>query len=133
MPYYMVDGGLLSNFPIWMFDSPKPKRPTWGFRLHPGASVVEGLPYRKIPRPLWAVPLLKAMFSAATEAWDREQMEHVVSARTVSIPTHNISTTNFGITRTDADNLYSWGKTAAHAFFTDAKQASYLNEFGKMP
>jgi NTE family protein len=94
-PVYVVDGGLLSNFPIWLFDSPNPKRPTWGFRLHPGANVEEGLPYRKVPRPLWAVPLLKAMFSAATEAWDREQMEQVVSARTVSIPTHAISTTDF--------------------------------------
>jgi NTE family protein len=130
-PYYLVDGGLLSNFPIWLFDSPNPKRPTWGFRLHPGASVNEGLPYRKVPRPLWAVPLLKAMFSAATEAWDREQMEQVVSARTVSIPTHDISTTNFGLTRTDADNLYTWGQTAAHTFFTDPKQQSYLNSFGK--
>ena len=98
-PVYVVDGGLLSNFPIWLFDSPNPKRPTWGFRLHGGASVEEGLPYRKIPRPLWAVPLLKAMFSAATEAWDREQLQHVVSARTVSIPTHQISTTDFGLTR----------------------------------
>jgi NTE family protein len=130
-PYYMVDGGLLSNFPIWLFDSPKPKRPTWGFRLHPGASVTEGLPYRKIPRPLWSVPLLKAMFSAATEAWDRVQLEQAVSARTVSIPTHSISTTNFGLTRTEADNLYTWGQTAAHAFFTDPEQQSYLNSFGK--
>jgi NTE family protein len=130
-PYYMVDGGLLSNFPIWMFDSPKPKRPTWGFRLHPGASTTEGLPYRKIPRPLWSVPLLKAMFSAATEAWDREQLEQVVSARTVSIPTHSISTTNFGLTHADADNLYSWGQTAAHSFFTAKEQQEYLNSFGK--
>ncbi len=78
-PVYVVDGGLLSNFPIWLFDGPHPKRPTWGFRLHGGTSVDEGLPYRKIPRPFWEVPLLKAMFSAATEAWDREQMAQVVS------------------------------------------------------
>jgi NTE family protein len=130
-PHYVVDGGLLSNFPIWLFDSPHPKRPTWGFRLHPGESVEEGLPYRKIPRPLWAVPLLKAMFSAATEAWDREQMEHVVSARTVSIPTHAISTTNFGLSKQDADDLYGWGKTAAQAFFSDPAQRQYLNSFGK--
>jgi NTE family protein len=130
-PYYMVDGGLLSNFPIWMFDSPNPKRPTWGFRLHPGTNVDEGLPYRKIPRPLWAVPLLKAMFSAATEAWDREQMEQVVSARSVSIPTHAISTTNFSLTKADADDLYTWGEAAASSFFNDPKQQEYLNSFGK--
>ena len=129
-PVYVVDGGLLSNFPIWLFDSPNPKRPTWGFRLHGGANVEEGLPYRKIPRPLWAVPLLKAMFSAATEAWDREQMEQVVSARTVSIPTHQISTTDFGLTKAQADSLYAWGVKAAHDFFSAPDQQAYINSFG---
>jgi NTE family protein len=130
-PVYVVDGGLLSNFPIWLFDSPNPKRPTWGFRLHGGESVDEGLPYRKIPRPFWEVPLLKAMFSAATEAWDREQMAQVVSARTVSIPTHQISTTDFGLTKAEADSLYAWGVNAAHDFFTAPDQVAYLNSFGQ--
>jgi NTE family protein len=130
-PHYVVDGGLLSNFPIWLFDSPNPKRPTWGFRLHPGASTSEGLPHRAIPRPLWSVPLLKAMFSAATEAWDRENMAHTVSARTVSIPTHSVSTTNFNLTQEEAQSLYGWGKDAATAFFNDPAQKSYLNSFGQ--
>jgi NTE family protein len=130
-PYYMVDGGLLSNFPIWMFDSPNPKRPTWGFRLHGGTSDHENLPYRKIPRPLWAVPLLKAMFSAATEAWDRAHMEQVVSARTVSIPTHDVKTTNFNLSVAEANGLYDWGDAAAKAFFTDADQQAYLNSFAQ--
>lgn len=130
-PYYIVDGGLLSNFPIWLFDSRDPKRPTWGFRLHSGTSLEEGLPYRRVPRPLWAIPLIKAMFSAATEAWDREQFKHVMSARTVSIPTHNISTTDFKLTRKEADDLYSWGEAAASGFFTDPNQLAYLNAFSK--
>jgi len=130
-PVYVVDGGLLSNFPIWLFDGPHPKRPTWGFRLHGGSSVEEALPYRKIPRPLWAVPLLKAMFSAATEAWDRQQLSHATSARTVSVPTHQISTTDFGLTRAEADSLYAWGVNAAHDFFTAPDQQAYLNSFGK--
>jgi NTE family protein len=130
-PVHVVDGGLLSNFPIWLFDSPNPKRPTWGFRLHGGANLEEGLPYRKIPRPLWEVPLLKAMFSAATEAWDREQMELVASARTVSIPTHQISTTDFGLTKAEADSLYGWGLSAAHDFFMASAQRAYINSFGK--
>ena len=128
-PYYMVDGGLLSNFSIWMFDSPNPKRPTWGFRLHGGTSDHENLPYRTIPRPLWAVPLLKAMFSAATEAWDRELLAHVVSARTVSIPTHDVKTTNFNLTAAEADGLYEWGEASARAFFADEPQQTYLNSF----
>jgi NTE family protein len=130
-PHYVVDGGLLSNFPIWLFDSPKPKRPTWGFRLHPGTTPTEGPPHRRIPRPLWAVPLLKAMFSASMEAWDRQHMEQVISARTVSIPTHDVSTTNFGLTQEQADALYSWGERSASAFFADPEQTAYLNSFGR--
>jgi NTE family protein len=130
-PYYIVDGGLLSNFPIWLFDSPKPKRPTWGFRLHGGETAAEELPHRSIPRPLWAVPLIKAMFSAAMEAWDRENMSHAVTARTVSIPTHEVSTTNFGLTPAEAQALYDWGLQAAGDFFKDPAQAAYLNSFGQ--
>jgi len=117
-PHYVVDGGLLSNFPIWLFDNPaRPVRPTWGFRLHAGASAREGTPYRKIPRPLWELPLLKAMFSASMEAWDRHQLKHFANS-TVSIPTHEIATTDFGLTQADAEKLYEWGLEAAHAFFT---------------
>jgi hypothetical protein len=77
------------------------------------------------------VPLLKAMFSAAMEAWGREQMGHVVSARTVSIPTHAISTTDFNLSPENANALYGWGKDAASAFFNDPAQKGYLNSFGK--
>ncbi len=31
---YIVDGGILSNYPVWLFDTPdRPERPTFGFRL----------------------------------------------------------------------------------------------------
>jgi len=58
-PYYVVDGGLLSNFPIWLFDSPNPSARPGDSGSTPALPRPKGLPYRKIPRPLWAVPLLK--------------------------------------------------------------------------
>src|SRR5229473_614644 len=64
----------------------------------------------------WRTPLTRAPVCAGT-----------ISLRSA----RQISTTNFGLTRTAADNLHSCGETAAHAFFTDPKQASYLNEFAK--
>ena len=131
-PYFMVDGGLLSNFPIWLFDTPgTPQRPTWGFRLHGGASDEEGLPYAHIPRPFWELPLLKAMFSAATEAWDRKELSDATSSRTVSLPTQAVQTTNFNLTATEASNLFTWGEDAATAFFKAAPQQGYINSFGK--
>jgi len=129
--HYIVDGALLSNFPIWLFDSPRPQRPTWGFRLHGGVSVFEGMPRRKIPRLFWPFSLGSAMFAATTEGWARESLQRVESARTVSIPTHSISSTEFAISKADADSLFAWGEVAAHDFFSSPTRPSYyLNEFG---
>jgi NTE family protein len=129
-PYFVVDGGLLSNFPIWLFDSQNPARPTWGFRLHPGSSLSDGLPYRNVPRPFWEVPLLKAMFSAATEAWDRREELQSVGSRTVSIPTLGVATTDFNLSPDDAAALYSSGLDTTRAFFSNPSQQAYINSFG---
>jgi NTE family protein len=131
-PHYVVDGGLLSNFPIWLYDSPNPKRPTWGFRLHGGVGPEE-LPYRKIGRPFWELALANAMFHAAMEAWDRKHLERMTAARTVSIPTHAIKTTQFGLSAQEADDLYRWGYEEAKAFFRSAEQREYMNSFGQAP
>jgi NTE family protein len=130
--HHIVDGGLLSNFPVWLFDSGSdrpPARPTWGFRLHGGESWDEQLPYRKIPLPLWRLKLAKAMFQSATEAWDREQLGRATSARTVSIPTRSIGTTDFGLSKADADHLYQWGVEAAEHFFESDETKAHLADF----
>ena len=128
-PHYIVDGGLLSNFPVWLFDSGDrpPKRPTWGFRLH-GGTGPERLPYRDIRRPLWGRPLLKAMFFSAMEAWDREQLGRTTAARTVSIPTHDVKTINFELTKEEADGLYRWGYEETKQFFASPETQEYLRK-----
>jgi NTE family protein len=130
-PHFVVDGGLLSNFPIWLFDASgrPPARPTWGFRLHGGAKPDEQPPYRPIPMPLWRLKLLKAMFEAATGAWDQRQLSNSTSARTVSIPTGRIATTDFALTRGEADDLFQRGYDRAKEFFDSADTKKYLKEF----
>ena len=49
----------------------------------------------------------------------------------MSVPTHQIGTTDFGLTRAEADSLYAWGVNAAHDFFSAPDQQAYLNSFGK--
>jgi len=125
--HLIVDGGLLSNFPVWLFDSPQPvKRPTWGFRLHRGEGA-ESAPYRKVPRPLWPVPLGKAMFFAATEAWDR-RMAKESQVRTVSIPTGTVPTLKFDLTDAERDFLYRSGYERTRKFLRT--QREYLNSYG---
>src|SRR5204863_8257982 len=82
--HLIVDGGLLSNFPVWLFDGKPIHRPTFGFRLHPGKGG-PGPYYAPVPKPLWELPMLKALLHAATNAWD-ERMELATLVRTVTIP-----------------------------------------------
>ncbi len=128
-PHYIVDGGLLSNFPVWLFDSGdrRPKRPTWGFRLH-GGSGPERLPYRDIKRPFWGRALLKAMFFSAMEAWDREQLGRTTAVRTVSIPTRDVKTINFELTKKEAKDLYRWGYEETKKFFASRETQAYLRK-----
>jgi len=131
---YVVDGGLLSNFPVWLFDSGSerpPVRPTWGFRLHGGVGVEEHLPYRKVPMPFWRLKLARAMFQSATEAWDRENLSRATSSRTVSIPTRAIGTTDFSLSKEDAGHLYDWGSEAAERFFSSQDVKAHLADFAR--
>jgi predicted acylesterase/phospholipase RssA len=42
----LVDGGVVSAYPVFLFDTPEPKHPTWGFRLYSG-NPPESLPTRR--------------------------------------------------------------------------------------
>jgi NTE family protein len=126
--HYIVDGGLLSNFPVFLFDGDKPplKRWTFGFRLY-GGMPPETPSYRVIPRPLWQIPLGKAMFYSATEAWDRKSSK-ASAVRTISIPTGAVPTLKFELTSDEVQGLRQGGYNAAHEFFTTQK--TYLNHAG---
>jgi NTE family protein len=127
-PHLIVDGGLLSNFPVFLFDGDKPplRRWTFGFRLFSGTPP-ERPPYRRVPRPLWQLPLGKAMFFAATEAWD-QRLSQATLVRTIRIPTGDVPTLDFTLSDSDRNMLRSSGHAAAEQFF--ATQRRYLNHAG---
>src|SRR5262245_58620577 len=53
----LVDGGVTSGFPVFLFDRPQPRHPTWAFRLY-GGSPPEKKPSHPIEGPLWPVAML---------------------------------------------------------------------------
>jgi NTE family protein len=127
-PHLIVDGGVLSNFPIWLFDSPDPiKRRTWGFRLHQGAGP-ERPPYHEVPRPLWPIPLAKAIFASTTEAW-HVRMSEVSTVRSVSIPTGRVKTLDFGLSPEDQHYLSRSGYETARQFFR--AEPEYMSSYGR--
>jgi NTE family protein len=125
----LVDGGVASAFPIFLFDSPKPKHPTWGFRLY-GGSGAERPSYTAIDGPLWPGEMLKAIVDTSMNALDKLEMI-AFRPRTISIPTGDIPTLNFALTEAQKKELYENGHKTATAFF--AAKPDGRNSFGAVP
>ncbi len=131
----IVDGGMLSNFPVWLFDSAgTPEWPTFGLKLvepDPKVSIASRLPPE--PRETGGIGGLidyaKSLIGTMTEFYDRLYMEQDTFARTITIPTLGISTTDFDLTRERALQLYDAGRSATEDFLQTWNFAAYLAEF----
>jgi NTE family protein len=128
-PGVLVDGGVASAFPIFLFDTPQPQHPTWGFRLF-GGNDPERPSYTAIDGPLWPVDMLKAIVDTSMNALDKLEMI-AFKPRTISIPTGDIPTLDFALTEAQKKALYDSGYTTAKAFF-EAKPDG-RNTFGVVP
>jgi len=108
--HWIVDGGMLRNFPIDLFDSPagqKPPWPTFGFLLceEPREEHIGGL-----------ISMARAMVNTMTTAHDREALERADKRRIVRIPVGNYNANNFKLDANDRAWLYNSGYQAARQF-----------------
>jgi NTE family protein len=127
---YIVDGGLLSNFPIQLFDddSPNPPWPTFGYLLAEDPDVMGATVSHKITGPL---TLFAALFSTMMEAHDRMYIRNGAFARTIMIPTMGVKTTEFDLSAERAERLYQSGVKAAKEFFRVWDFEAYKGAFRK--
>lgn len=123
---YIVDGGLLSNFPVWLFDTEGsiPEWPTFGFKL---VEPEEGTPHQ-VRGP---ISLLTALFSTMTQAHDARYIKDADFVRTIPIPTLDVRTTDFDLSREKSEALYQSGRQAAERFFDTWDFAKYVEEYRK--
>jgi NTE family protein len=121
---YMVDGGALSNFPVWVFDSEgTPEWPTLGFKL------VEPSAKPLTHRRMGPISLLRELLSTMIEARDSRYIQDRDFVRTITIPTGNVNTIQFNISRQDSAILYNSGYDAAEEFFKSWDFDKYINKF----
>lgn len=107
---YILDGGLLSNFPIWIFDSKEePRFPTFGFRFVKEEIQMGAV----IPTP---VHLFKNIFKTMLQAHDLRHLTEETKERTIQIPTGGITATDFDLKDEEIALLYQSGYSAAKAF-----------------
>jgi NTE family protein len=110
-----VDGGLLSNFPIGLFDradSLEPRWPTFGVRLTTRPATPPTTP--PVEGPL-AVGLA-ALDTLLTDQGNHYLEDPCTVQRTVFVPTDGVSVVDFDIRREVQDRLYESGRQAGRAF-----------------
>ncbi|HEY8417976.1 MAG TPA: patatin-like phospholipase family protein [Limnochordales bacterium] len=124
---YIVDGGLLSNFPVWLFDVPgAPPWPTFGFML------VD--PEYGRPQPIRGpVSMAVALLSTMLEAHDARYLEEADRVRTIRIPTCGVRTTDFDISTEKRRELFEAGRHAAREFFAGWNFPRYVEQYRLHP
>jgi NTE family protein len=125
----LVDGGVVSAYPVFLFDTPQPQHPTWGFRLFAG-SAPERPTYDQISGVAWPLDMLGAILDTAMNAFDKLEMK-AFGNRTVAIPTGDVSTLDFALSAEQKQFLYDSGYQAAKAFFAASPKAT--NMYGATP
>jgi NTE family protein len=128
--HLIVDGGVLSSFPVWLFDVPdRPRWPTFGIYLVPDSpqadrgSVLETHP---LTGPFKLVEYVRDLVGTALDGHDRMYMDEATFVRTITIPTHSIAPHNFSLTTGEAETLYQAGRTAATQFLSTWSFEEYV-------
>jgi len=133
--HVLVDGGMLSNFPVWIFDSDgAPDWPTFGLLLvEPKPEIPVAVRVKEAARQdrgLSAiVGYVKSLAQTMMEAHDRIYVAQATYARTIPIPTLGVSTTDFELTRERKLELYEAGREAAEKFLATWDFDAYVAEF----
>ncbi len=131
----LVDGGVLSNFPVDSLDrtdGEPPRWPTFGVTVMP--KLAEGLdnafPALRPLRFLGQPALLESLFITMLVGHDQAHLNQPwVSARTIQVVTTDVSVLDFGISRVRLEDLYARGYAAAQEFLSTWNWPEYLERF----
>jgi NTE family protein len=131
----LVDGGILSNFPIDSLDRTDGRKPRWPSF---GVTVLPNLPQgndKIIPalapiRMLGAPHLLENVITTALVGRDQAYLtEPWVNARTIRVDSTDVGFLDFDITDNEIEALYAKGYAAAEEFLSTWDWHSYIDRF----
>ncbi|PLT34740.1 patatin-like phospholipase family protein [Bacillus sp. V5-8f] len=110
--HVFVDGGVLSNFPMWLFDSEHVKkvRPVLGIKLSPGEEC-------KKPHEIDnAIEMFNALFKTMKDAHDSRYISRKHVKNIIFIPMKGVSATEFELTDESKALLINEGRTSTEKF-----------------
>lgn len=130
----LVDGGVLSNFPIDSLDrldGAEPRWPTFGVTVVPylpAPTAEQLIPGLRLPwdGPTFLESLLTTMLIGHDQAYLNQPW---VKVRAIQVDSTDVGVLDFGITRAEADTLYDKGYAAATEFLRTWDWPAYLNRF----
>ncbi len=115
----IADGGISSNFPMWILDAGPglpPRYPTFGFLLQENIHVDGRVKDASVKELRNVLQLTTAIVRAGMGVIDRVQSEHA-AARTISMATLDVKTEQFELTDEQRAKLLVAGVLAADRFF----------------
>jgi NTE family protein len=125
----IVDGGMLSNFPVWLFDAEVPQWPTFGLKLTQEQEIPLG---EQLPQPVprggvtQVIGYLRSLVDTMMAAHDRLYIEDHEFDRTIAIDTLGVGTTEFDLSQERALALYGSGREAARKFLAKHRDRERL-------
>jgi NTE family protein len=123
--HLLVDGGMLSNFPIDLFDS-TPDWPTFGIKLSakPGANMVA----HRIKN---TYDFAKALLATMINAHDQVHVDNpCTQARTIFVDTFKVKATDFDIKSAEQQKLFASGQKSAREFLKEWNFKSWRAKCG---
>jgi NTE family protein len=131
----LVDGGVLSNFPIDTFDRPdgKPPRwPTFGITVlpRPAEGIGAVMPALKSLRVLEQTALLESLLTTILAGHDQTHLSQPwVAARAIAVESTNVGVLDFDTPRVRLEELYENGYASAQEFLSAWDWSAYLDRF----
>ncbi|QLL08281.1 patatin-like phospholipase family protein [Mycobacterium vicinigordonae] len=132
----LVDGGVLSNFPIDSFDRldfKPPRWPTFGITVVPNLpegndQLIPGVGALRLlgPPSVLLEQLITTMFVGHDQTYLNQPW---VSARAIRVDSTAVNFLDFGISRKEAEALYDKGYAAAKAFLSTWNWVEYLEHY----
>jgi len=126
---YMVDGGMLSNYPIEVFDrtdGQPPRWPTFGIKLSAKPDAAQREKYDVHG----TLSLAKAMVGTMTSFHDQIHIDDPAAlARTMFVDTFGVRATDFDIDATMQDTLFKSGRKTANKFLAGWDFQEYVKTY----
>ena len=117
---YIIDGGVMSNFPIWLFDNSKDETPTFGLKLT--ADNYKTTYEDKYPLSNYLLDII----DLAIDNNDSIYFNNNSKFHIINIPTLNIGITDFSISLEDKKRLFKSGYNSIVNYFKNSSKVKYI-------